>query len=321
MMALHRDTNRQEHCRFSDLPGFLNPEDLLVLNDTKVIPSRVYGQKQRTGGKVEFLFLEEMEPGLWEVLMRSPRRPAVGQVVLLDGEKLRATVVSDGELGRAFIRVEPAGALLPFLQERGAPPLPPYIRRTEEAGGARGQDVERYQTVYASAPGAVAAPTAGLHFDESVFAALAARGVEVARLTLHVGIGTFRPVSAERVEEHVMEGERYEVTETVAEQVRACRQRGGRVVAVGSTSVRTLETVASGERCIAAGSGRTRLFIYPPYAFKVVDAMITNFHLPRSTLLMMVCALAGTGPVLAAYEEAKRERYRFYSYGDCMLIL
>lgn len=321
MLVLHRGANRLEHRRFADLPSFLRSEDLLVVNDTKVIPSRIYGRKHPTGGKVEFLFLEEVEPGLWDVLMRSPRRPAVGQTVFLDGDRLRAEIVADGELGRARVRVEPAEALLPFLHEQGAPPLPPYIQRADVAPEQRAQDVERYQTVYAATPGAVAAPTAGLHFDESVFAALAAKGVDVARLTLHVGIGTFRPVSADRLEDHEMDSERYELSARTAEQVRACRRRGGRVVAVGSTSVRTLETLADEDRCVRAGAGRTRLFIHPPYDFKVVDAMITNFHLPRSTLLMMVCAFAGKEPVLAAYEEAKRERYRFYSYGDCMLIL
>ena len=321
LLVLHRRTGGVDHRRFRDLPDYLEAGDLLVLNNTKVFPARVYGRKAATGGKVEFLFMEEIEPGLWDVLMRSPRRPRIGQVVLLDNENLRATLVEDGDLGRARVRVEPPEALLPFLQRSGSPPLPPYIRRAETLPEQAHADRERYQTVYAEISGAVAAPTAGLHFDEEVFAALDRRGVEVAHLTLHVGIGTFRPVSVESVQNHVMDAERYEVSEETASQLRACRERGGRVVAVGSTSVRTLEALALEDGTIRSGSGRTDLFIYPPYEFRVVDAMVTNFHLPRSTLVMMVSALAGRERILAAYEEAKREGYRFFSYGDAMLIL
>ena len=321
LMVLDRATGRLEHRRFRDLPGYLETGDLLVLNDTKVFPARVYATKEATGGKVELLFMEEIEPGLWDVLLRSPRRPGVGQVVRLGNENLRATLVEDGEMGRARVRVEPPDELLPFLYREGKPPLPPYIKRSDADPTSAQADLERYQTVYATVPGAVAAPTAGLHFDEAVFAALARRGVDIARLTLHVGIGTFRPVNVEAVEAHTMDAERYAVSEETAAQVRACRERGGRVVAVGSTSVRTLEALAQDDRAIRPGTGRTDLFIYPPYSFRVVDAMITNFHLPRSTLVMMVSALAGRERILAAYEEAKREAYRFFSYGDAMLIL
>lgn len=321
LMVLHRASGRLEHRRFRDLPDYLEAGDLLVLNNTKVFPARVYATKEATGGKVELLFMEEIEPGLWDVLLRSPRRPGVGQVVRLDQGNLRATLVEDGEMGRARLRVEPHDGLLPFLYREGKPPLPPYIKRMDADTASVQADLQRYQTVYATVPGAVAAPTAGLHFDDAVFAALDRRGVEVARLTLHVGIGTFRPVNANCIEEHVMDAERYAVSEETAEQVRACRERGGRVVAVGSTSVRTLEALAQADRTIRAGSGRTDLFIHPPYAFRVVDAMITNFHLPRSTLVMMVSALAGRERILAAYEEAKQEGYRFFSYGDAMLLL
>jgi S-adenosylmethionine:tRNA ribosyltransferase-isomerase len=226
-----------------------------------------------------------------------------------------------GDRGRATIRIESEEPFEAVLEEAGEAPLPPYIRREQAAAPNRRNDRDRYQTVYARTPGAVAAPTAGLHFTEGILTHLQEQGVEIGTLTLHVGLGTFRPVTAESVEDHLMEKERYEVPADLARKVTETRARGGRVVAVGSTSVRTLETVANGRGGIRPGSGRSGLYIYPPYAFQVVDAMLTNFHLPCSTLLMMISALAGRERVLAAYRAAIAERYRFYSYGDCMLIL
>lgn len=327
MLVLDRTRGEVEHRGFRDLSGYLRPGDLLVLNDTRVIPARLIGRKEKTGGKVELLLLEETEPDRWDVLLRAPRRPAVGsRIVLADGQAMAELLDDSGDRGRAVVRVTSERPFSELLEEAGEPPLPPYIQRPAAREGSpgedcRGTDRERYQTVYARAPGAVAAPTAGLHFTNAVLDELRAGGIDIGTLTLHVGIGTFRPVQSDVVEDHRMEEERYVVTDDLARQVREARARGGRVVAVGSTSVRTLETTARPDRTVEAGQGRSGLYIYPPYRFQVVDAMLTNFHLPRSTLLMMISAFAGRERVLRAYREAIENRYRFYSYGDCMLIL
>lgn len=319
MLVLHRREERWEHRRFADIVEYLRDGDLLVVNDTRVIPARVFGRKAATGGKVEILLLEETAPATWDILLHAARRPKVGSTVLFGDGLASAILLADGEKGRASIRVESAKPWLDVVAEIGEPPLPPYIKRPDVADWK--SDTERYQTVYAKFPGAVAAPTAGLHFTDAVFQALEKKGVRRAAVTLHVGLGTFRPVDAENVDDHRMEAERYVVPEETAAAIRDCRARGGRVVAVGSTSVRTLETVAAEHGEVVACSGRSSLFIRPPYEFKVVDAMLTNFHLPRSTLVMMVSALATRELILKAYAEAVRERYRFFSYGDCMLIL
>ena len=319
MLVLQRREERLEHRQFSDIPEYLREGDLLVINDTRVIPARVFGRKAASGGKVEILLLEETAPGTWDILLHASRRPKVGSTILFGDGLASAILIADGEKGRAVIRVESARPWLDVVAEIGEPPLPPYIKRSEVADW--GSDKERYQTVYAKYPGAVAAPTAGLHFTEEIFQTLEKRGVKKTTVTLHVGLGTFRPVDAENVEDHRMEAERYTVPEETAESIRACKARGGRVIAVGSTSVRTLETVAAEHGEVVACSGRSSLFIRPPYEFKVVDAMLTNFHLPRSTLIMMVSALSTRELILKAYTEAVRERYRFFSYGDCMLIL
>ena len=323
MLVLDRAARTVEHRRFSDLPAYLRPRDLLVANDTRVIPARVFGRKAKagTGGKVEFLLLEETAPGHWDALMRSRRRPRVGDQVVLDEDLAVATVLADGELGRVKIRVESRLPWLEVLDRIGQTPLPPYILRKESSPERRAADKLRYQTIFAREPGAVAAPTAGLHFTPEVLARLAAQGIDHATVTLHVGIGTFRPVSAENVEEHRMDFERWQIPEETANRVAATKAAGGRIVAVGTTSVRTLESAAARPEGFGAGQGRTDLFIYPPYEFKVVDALVTNFHLPKSTLLMMISAFAGRDLVREAYREAIRERYRFFSYGDCMLIL
>jgi S-adenosylmethionine:tRNA ribosyltransferase-isomerase len=295
---------------FADLPDLLRPGDLLVLNDTRVMPARLFGHKE-SGGRVEVLV--ERLTGADEALchLRSSKSPRAGTRILLDGGEALEVLGRDGDLFR--LRALDLG--LPALMERhGHMPLPPYIQRPDEA-----LDLERYQTVYACRLGAVAAPTAGLHFDEGMLGRLRECGVESVHVTLHVGAGTFQPVRAERIDGHVMHAEWLEVSAAVCERVRATRAAGGRVVAVGTTSVRSLESAAQGGE-IAPLSGETRLFIRPGYRFRVVDAMITNFHLPESTLLMLVCAFAGYDAVMAAYRHAVEARYRFFSYGDAMFL-
>ncbi|MFH0907423.1 MAG: tRNA preQ1(34) S-adenosylmethionine ribosyltransferase-isomerase QueA [bacterium] len=320
MMVLHRDDGRIEHRVFSDLPDYLQAGDLLILNNTRVIPARIFGKKSGSGGKVEFLMLEEVQAGVWDVLMRCRRRPGVGGEIILGDGHARAVLLEDGEMGRARVRIDSPVPVLDLLEKYGEPPLPPYIQRSA-ISDQKSEDRERYQTVYAKQPGAVAAPTAGLHFTPEVFERLRAKGVDRAEVTLHVGLGTFRPVTTARIEEHRMEAERYEIREETARNVAETKSRSGRVVAVGSTAVRTLEACSPFFSAAEKKEGRTALFIRPPYEFKVVDAMLTNFHLPKSTLIMMVSALAGRELIFRAYEEAIREKYRFFSYGDCMLIL
>jgi len=322
MLVLDRSRRTWEHSCVRELPRFLRPGDLMVLNDTRVIPARLFGRKAETGGKVELLLLEELASGEWMALCGSSRRPGIGTKLILADGRMRALVTGWESGGRVTIRPEAEERrTFPALPE-GVPPLPPYIRRKgARAPGTEQRDREYYQTVYARVPGAVAAPTAGLHLTDDLLLALATRGIPHAMLTLHVGIGTFKPVSADRIPDHVMEPERYDMPTDTAERINGCRSAGGRIVAVGSTVVRTLESAADEHGRITASTGRTALFIHPPYAFRAVDVMLTNFHLPRSTLLMMVSALAGAELIRNAYAEAIRERYRFYSYGDCMLIL
>jgi S-adenosylmethionine:tRNA ribosyltransferase-isomerase len=323
MMVIERQTGALAHRRVADLPDFLQDGDLLVLNDTRVFPARLLGRWEDTGGAVEFLLLERegTSDAQWRVLVGSGRRVRSGlRAVFGDGE-LMADIVARGEGGQAVIAFDLRGPLEPLLNRFGTTPLPPYIQRTSGNDARQQLDRERYQTVYARNVGAVAAPTAGLHLTEAMLDQIKSRGVTCATVTLHVGIGTFRPVMSETVEGHRMDAECYQVPIETADAIRACRARGDRVVAVGSTSVRTLETVAAahdGE--IEACSGRSGLFIHPPYTFRVVNAMLTNFHLPRSTLLMMVSAFAGRERTLDAYAAAIHAGYRFFSYGDCMLI-
>ncbi|MFC1467941.1 tRNA preQ1(34) S-adenosylmethionine ribosyltransferase-isomerase QueA [Verrucomicrobiota bacterium] len=327
MMVLHRDTGKIEHRRVHNITEYLNGPDLLVMNNTKVIPARIFGEKADTGGKVELLLLEEIEPSVWLCLMKTSRRPKPGAHMNFCNGELDIEMLEDGEQGRCLLRFSSERPLLELLDESGVPPLPPYIARKTRSEDQLTRDKERYQTVFAEVPGAVAAPTAGLHFSDDLLAQLRGQGVNQSMLTLHVGIGTFRPVDAEIITDHKMDEERYLVSTDSLEQIKQSKDKGGRTVAVGSTSVRTLETVAgefkkqseAGE--FEALQGRTDIFIYPPYDFKMVDAIVTNFHLPKSTLLMMMSAFAGRDLMLKAYEEAIREGYRFYSYGDCMLIL
>lgn len=321
MMVLHRATRKIEHCIFRDLPQFVDPGDVLVVNNTRVIPARLLGKKEGTGGKVEILLLEEIAPSVWAVLLRARRRPRSGARIVIGNGELVGVVIETYPDGQARVRFECGGDFYTLLDKHGLPPLPPYIRRPVITPAQTAADRDHYQTIYASVPGAVAAPTAGLHFTEAVLQQLRQKGVDYVEITLHVGLGTFQPVKVENVERHVMHDERYEVSASAAERIQQARQNGGRVIAVGTTTVRTLETVADENGQIRPGSGRTGLFIRPGYKFRVVERLLTNFHLPRSTLLMLVCAFAGYDFVMQAYQEAVKERYRFYSYGDCMLIL
>jgi S-adenosylmethionine:tRNA ribosyltransferase-isomerase len=315
LLVLDRE-GPDRHARIRDLPRLLRPGDLLVLNDTRVIPARLFGQRAAGGGRMELLLIERLGDREWDALVKPGRRARQGTVIELD-PGLAAEVVDKREDGRHRLRFsEP---IEPHLDRLGHVPLPPYIHRPDTS-----EDRERYQTVYARSPGAVAAPTAGLHFTERLLEEIAAAGIEIARVTLHVGIGTFKPVAVERIEDHRMDRERYEIGAEAAEAIRRAREsrarEKGRIVAVGTTVVRTLESAAlAGDGAVLPGTGSTELFITPGFRFQVVDALLTNFHLPRSTLLMLVSAFAGRERVLAAYEEAVREGYRFYSYGDAML--
>lgn len=301
------------HRQFRDIEALVRPGDLLVFNDTRVIPARLFGRKA-TGGQVEVLVERVLSEREVLAHVRASKSPRPGSALLLGtdrgGEEAAEVLGREG----ALFRLRFASPVAGVMERYGHMPLPPYIDRADEQS-----DQQRYQTVYAQRPGAVAAPTAGLHFDDALLERLADRGVAFAHVTLHVGAGTFQPVKVERVEEHTMHAEWIEVGEAVCEQVRRCRERGGRVIAVGTTSVRSLESAAaSGE--LQPFSGDTRIFIHPGYRFRVVDAIITNFHLPQSTLLMLVSAFAGREAVMAAYREAVAEGYRFFSYGDAMFI-
>lgn len=309
LLVLDRE-GPERHARVRDLPRLLRPGDLLVLNDTRVIPARLYATRSGGGGgRMEILLIERVAVQEWDALVKPGRRAKPGTVFEFDAG-LTAEVIAKDPDGRHRLRFsEPVEG---HLDRLGHVPLPPYIQRPDTD-----EDRERYQTVYARNPGAVAAPTAGLHFSEDLLREIEAAGIETARVTLHVGIGTFKPVSAERIEEHRMDRERYFVSEEAADAIRRAR----RVVAVGTTVVRTLESAAlAGGGEVRPGSGATELFITPGFRFQVVDALLTNFHLPRSTLVMLVSAFAGRERVLAAYEEAIREGYRFYSYGDAMFV-
>ena len=318
LMVLRRSDGQIEHAQFRDLPELLSPKDCLVVNETRVVPARLRGYRPGTGGAIELLLVRQ-EGDLWETLARPGRRLRPGATVAFEDEDLRAVVEKVLPDGRRVVRFEGTADLEEALERRGHVPLPPYIRRDDAP-----EDREQYQTVYARIPGAVAAPTAGLHFTPDLLARVGGMGVDIAPLLLHVGPGTFKPVVEEDLSRHEMDAEFYEVGPEAVEPVDRCRSEGGRVVAVGTTSVRTLESAAVQEEegwTLQPQSGWTRLFIHPPYAFRLTDVLITNFHLPRSSLLMLVSALAGRESVLEAYAEAVRERYRFYSYGDAMLIL
>ncbi|MFQ5829297.1 MAG: tRNA preQ1(34) S-adenosylmethionine ribosyltransferase-isomerase QueA [Candidatus Methylomirabilia bacterium] len=315
LLVLDRASGRWEDRVFADLPGLLQGGDCLVLNDSRVIPARFHGQLG-SGKAVECLFLREVRPHRWEILAKPAKHARVGSEILLG--QGRARIVQAGALGRRVIDVEGVPAVRDFLERHGLPPLPPYIAHYAKPGA---EDWERYQTVYARHEGSVAAPTAGLHFTPALLEELRVRGVEVHALTLHVGPGSFRPIRADRVEAHVMEEEEAMVPEAVGQAVNRARDEGRRVLAVGTTVVRALESAARQDGRVRAFSGPTSLFIVPGYRFKIVDGLITNFHLPRSTHLLLVSAFAGRERILAAYRHAVDVGYRFYSYGDAVLLL
>jgi S-adenosylmethionine:tRNA ribosyltransferase-isomerase len=316
LLVVERATATIRHMRFAELPELLQPGDLLVRNETRVIPARLHGVKA-SGGRIEVLLVErEAFAGeTWRCLTRSAKPARVGQRLTFAGG-VRAEVVADPGDGMRLLRFESPGEFLEHLEALGEMPLPPYIQRPP-----RGEDRDRYQTVFAREPGAVAAPTAGLHFSPATFAALAARGVATHGLTLHVGPGTFQPVRVERLDDHRMHAERYMIPAETAAAVNQARRDRRRVVALGTTSTRALESAVDGHGRLQAGCGVTSLFIRPGFPFQLTGAMITNFHLPQSTLLVLVAAFAGRELILEAYRQAVAEKYRFFSYGDCMLIL
>lgn len=314
LLAVDRKTKEYTHDTFRHIVDYLRPEDCLVLNNTRVMPARLIGRKQATMGKVEVLLLKRLGKDEWEVLVKPGKKAREGAVIEFGDGLLEGEVLEILEEGNRRIRFSYEGIFEEVLDALGEMPLPPYITRHLD-------DKERYQTVYSKHRGSAAAPTAGLHFTEELLAAIRAKGVRTAFLTLHVGLGTFRPVKVESVLEHHMHAEYYEIGEEAAAVINDTKQRGGRVIAVGTTSCRTLESVAAADGSVKAASGWTDIFIYPGYTFKTVDGLLTNFHLPESTLIMLVSALAGSSLVLEAYQEAIREKYRFFSFGDAMLIL
>ena len=317
LLTLDRATGALGQRTFRDLPELLAPGDLVVLNDSRVLHARLLGHRQSTGGRWEGLFLRAFPDGTWELMAKTGGKPSPGETIVVEPGPIRITLLGKSPEGRWRVRPDLAGSPPEILARHGQVPLPPYIRQ----GRAESGDAERYQTVYARNDGSVAAPTAGLHFTPGLFERLRARDINVGFVTLHVGLGTFQPIQVADVRQHVMHAEYGELgLETIA-KIEACRKRGGRVIAVGTTSVRVLESAALANDMLAPWSGETTLFIAPPYPFRVVQGLVTNFHLPRTTLLLLVAAFAGVEWLRRAYEVAVRERFRFYSYGDAMLIL
>ena len=314
LLVMDRNSGKIAHRHFYDIIEYLNPGDCLVINDTKVIPARLIGSRPETGGKIEVLLLKRMENDVWETLVKPGRKMKVGDKVIFGDGLLTGEVIDVVEDGNRLIKFWYEGIFEEILDQLGQMPLPPYIKHQLK-------EKERYNTVYAIHDGSAAAPTAGLHFTPELLEAIREKGVEIASVTLHVGLGTFRPVKAEEITDHHMHSEFYQITEETAEKINRTKENGGRVICVGTTSCRTVESAGSEEGRLKACSGWTDIFIYPGYRFKVLDGLITNFHLPESTLVMLVSALAGREHILAAYEEAVREKYRFFSIGDAMLIL
>jgi S-adenosylmethionine:tRNA ribosyltransferase-isomerase len=313
LMVLDKKTGDIKHAAFRDVTAYLKAGDCLVLNDTRVMPARLFGYKQNTGGRMEFLLLKRIDKDRWEVLVNPGRRAKIGSKFVFGEGQLAAEVLGSTPAGGRIVRFEYEGVFENVLDRLGTMPLPPYIREKLD-------DPERYQTVYSREEGSAAAPTAGLHFTRDLLREIEQKGIHTAYITLHVGLGTFRPVKAKEVEQHVMHSEYYRIDEKACRVINGAIDGGGRIIAVGTTSCRTLETVASGKRAVP-GEGWTDIFIYPGYEFKLVDGLITNFHLPESTLIMLVSALAGRENILRAYSVAVEEKYRFFSFGDAMLIL
>ena len=313
LLTLDKNSGACSHHVFRDIVDFLNPGDCLVLNNTKVIPARLMGEKEGTGAGIEVLLLKRKEDNVWETLVKPGKKARPGARISFGNGLLVGEVIDVVEEGNRLIRFEYEGIFEEILDQLGQMPLPPYITH-------RLEDKNRYQTVYAKHDGSAAAPTAGLHFTPELLETIKAKGVKVAEVTLHVGLGTFRPVKVDNILDHHMHSEFYMVEENQAAIINETKKNGGRVICVGTTSCRTIESATGEDGILRAGSGWTEIFIYPGYKFKILDALITNFHLPESTLLMLVSALAGRDNVMAAYEEAVKERYRFFSFGDAMFI-
>lgn len=313
LMLLDKETGAIEHKIFRDITEYLNPGDCLVINDTKVIPARLYGVRKGTGAAIEILLLKRMEDDTWECLVRPGKKCHIGTVIEFGEGLLTGEIVNVVEDGNRYIKFTYDGIFEEILDKLGQMPLPPYI--THEL-----KDKNRYQTVYAKHEGSAAAPTAGLHFTKELLARIREKGVYIASVTLHVGLGTFRPVKVNNILEHHMHSEYYCIEQSQADIINKARAEGGRIISVGTTSCRTLESAARDDGYIPAVSGNTDIFIYPGYKFKAIDGLITNFHLPESTLVMLVSALAGKDHIMAAYEEAVKEKYRFFSFGDAMFI-
>ena len=314
LLVLDRKTDKLEHKIFSDVIDYLKPGDCLVINNTRVIPARLIGEKEDTGGKVEILLLKRRENDIWESLVKPGKKLRPGARVTFGDGRLKAEILEIAEEGNRLVKFYYEGIFEEILDSLGEIPLPPYITHKLE-------DKEMYQTVYAKFDGSAAAPTAGLHFTNELLEKIRQKGIKIASITLHVGLGTFRPVKVEDVNNHHMHTEWYEVNKEAAEIINETKKNGGRVICVGTTSCRTIESVADENGLMSAKTGETDIFIYPGYKFKVMDGLITNFHLPESTLVMLVSAFAGKERVLSAYETAVKERYRFFSFGDAMILI
>ncbi|MDS1003657.1 tRNA preQ1(34) S-adenosylmethionine ribosyltransferase-isomerase QueA [Clostridium sporogenes] len=313
LLVLNKETGEIEHKIFKNILDYLKPNDCLVLNDTRVLPARLIGAKEETGGKMEFLLLKRKEKDVWETLVKPGKRAQIGTKFIFGNGELKAEVIGMGEEGSRIVKFYYEGIFEEILDQLGQMPLPPYIKEKLD-------DKEMYQTVYSKEQGSAAAPTAGLHFTEELLEKIKEKGVKLAFLTLHVGLGTFRPVKVEDIQDHVMHSEYYKMDPKTAEIINTTKENGGRVIAVGTTSCRTLETIGDEEGKVREQSGWTDIFVYPGYKYKVVDALITNFHLPQSTLLMLVSALAGRDKIMNAYNTAVEKEYRFFSFGDAMFI-
>ena len=313
-MVLDRETGEIKHRHFYDVIDYLNEGDVLVVNDSRVLPARLYGKKETSGAQIEFLLLERKAANEWEILVKPGKKALPGARFEFGDGLLKAEILEVKEDGNRLVRFFYDGDFYQILEKIGKMPLPHYIT-------AELKDNERYQTVYSHEVGSAAAPTAGLHFTQELLDKIEAKGVKIAKVTLHVGLGTFRPVKAENIEEHHMHSEHYEMSEETAKIINKAKENGKRVIAVGTTSCRTLESVAQKEGCIRASEGYTDIFIYPGYTFRAMDGIITNFHLPESTLIMLISAFAGRDKVMNAYKTAVEQRYRFYSFGDAMFIV
>lgn len=313
LMVYNRSSKKVEHRHFYDICDYLRPGDALVINETKVMPARLFGKKVGSGGAIQFLLLKRIERDVWEVILKPGKKATIGSKFVF-GDELYAEVIDIVNDGNRIVRFTYEGVFEEVLDRLGQMPLPPYIVEKLE-------DKERYQTVYAKEPGSAAAPTAGLHFTKELLEKIKGMGVEIIPILLHVGLGTFRPVKVKNVEEHKMHSEYYMLSQEAADRINAVRERGGRIISVGTTSTRVLETVADEKGYVKPASGWTDIFIYPGYQFKCVDALITNFHLPESTLLMLVSAFCSREEMLNLYETAKAEKYRFFSFGDAMFLI